>query len=128
MPADTAQTLASTALTPRRVSRRNPRLDGRSRVARRIRQLVAEYNRRLGDAANDSMVRADIVRLAETEALIEDQRACALRHEPVDLAVLTRLENAARRWRRSLGLDGLPPEPPPPTLESYLRAKAEATP
>jgi hypothetical protein len=70
----------------------------------------ARYIRRLGDVANDPTVRGDIARLAEMETLAEDQRAAALRHEPVDLIGLNRLENTARRLRIALGLDK-PPEP-----------------
>jgi hypothetical protein len=85
-------------------------------MARRIKQLVAGYSARLGDIAADPTVRTDVLRLAELEALCELHRAAALRCEPVDLAVVNRLEGTARRLRRSLGLDTPPPEPPLPTL------------
>lgn len=102
---------------------RNKRIDGRSRQARRIKELVSSYAKRLGETAGDPVIHANIVRLAEMEAICEDQRAVALRHEPIDLAALTRLQNAARRLRIALGLDGLPPPPPPMTLEQYLEMK-----
>jgi hypothetical protein len=108
--------LGDTAPTRRRIAR----IDGRSRGARRIKQLTASYVRRLGDVANDFAVRGDIVRLAETEVLCEDKRAAALRHELVDLIGLNRLENTARRLRIALGLDGFPP-PSPPTLQELER-------
>ena len=113
----------STRTTRKRRQRHKP-IDGRTRLARRIRKLAAGYARRLGDAANDPIVRSDVLRLAETEVIAEDQRAAALRREATaDLAELTRLQNAARRLRRALNLDGLPPPPPPMTLEEYARAK-----
>jgi hypothetical protein len=103
------------------------RVDGRSKAARRIKQLTTSYVWRLGDVANDPTVRGDIARLAEMETLAEDRRAAALRHEPVDLIGLNRLENTARRLRIALGLDGLPPPPPPMTLEQYLEMKQRET-
>jgi hypothetical protein len=98
--------------TRKRPLQRRKSIDGRTRLARRIRELIAGYTRRLGNAADDPTIRLDIARLAEIEALCEDQRRAALRREPVDLAALTRLQNAARRSRIALGLNGLPPPPP----------------
>jgi hypothetical protein len=112
-----------TAPTRRRIAR----IDGRSRSARRIKQLTTSYIRRLGDVGNDPTVRGDIARLAEMETLAENQRAAALRREPIDLIGLNRLENTARRLRIALGLDGLPPPPPPMTLEQYLEMKQRET-
>ena len=83
-------------------------------MARRIKQLVAGYTARLGDAV-DPTVYSDVRRLAELEALTEDRRQAALRHEPIDLATLVRLEGVARRLRRSL-LDTQPSEPALPSL------------
>jgi hypothetical protein len=93
------------------------RLDGRSVEARRIKVLVAGYSARLGDVAADPGVRSDIRRLAELEAICESRRAAALRREPIDLAVMVRLEGTIRRLRRGLRLDAPPPEAPLPTLE-----------
>ena len=93
------------------------RLDGRSVEARRIKALVAGYSARLGDVAADPGVRSDIRRLAELEAICESRRAAALRREPIDLAVMVRLEGTIRRLRRGLRLDAPPPEAPLPTLE-----------
>jgi hypothetical protein len=92
------------------------RLDGRSITARRIKQLVAGYSARLGDAAADPTVRTDIQRLSELEAICEAHRAAALRQEPVDLAVTVRLEGTIRRLRHSLHLDTPPPEESLPSL------------
>jgi hypothetical protein len=91
------------------------RLDGRSHMARRIKQLMASYVARLGDAA-DSAVRIDLRRLCELEAICEAHRAAALRQEPVDLAVTVRLEGCARRLRKALGLDKAPEGEPLPSL------------
>jgi hypothetical protein len=101
--------------------RRIARIDGRSRSARRIKQLTTSYIRRLGDVANDPTVHGDIVRLAEVETVVEGQRAAALRHEPVDLIGLNRLENTARRLRIALGLD----KPPAPRLLSLKELDLE---
>jgi hypothetical protein len=61
------------------------------------------------------------VRLAETETLIEELRAAALRRETVDLLALNRLEGTTRRMRAGLGLN-VPPEAALPTLEELLEA------
>jgi hypothetical protein len=103
------------------VRRRLARVDGRSKPARRVKALIRAYSERLEHAAGDPIVRADIVRLAETETLIEELRGAALRREPVDLLALNRLEGTARRMRAGLGLN-VPPEPELPTLEELLEA------
>jgi|SRR5271169_3574498 len=107
---------------------RRKRVDGRTRVARRVRQLAREYAARLGDVASNPAVAADIQQLAETVALCEDRRGAALRREPVDLELLNRIESRAHRLRVALGVAGPPPAPPPPPLESYKQRKHEATP
>jgi hypothetical protein len=87
-------------------------------MARRIKQLAADYCARLADVASDPTTRLDIQRLAELEALCESHRRAALRSEPnIDLAVTIRLEGTIRRLRRALRLDAPPPEAPLPTLE-----------
>src|SRR5271169_1501246 len=107
---------------------RRKRIDGRTTVGRRVKQLAAEYSARLGDAAASPIVEADIMQLAELQALTEDWRGRALRHEPVDIEILNRIESRAHRLRVALGVAGPPPAPPPPPLESYKQRKHEATP
>jgi len=116
------------------VRRRIARVDGRSKAARRVKELVADYERRLGriDIRGTPTIYATALRLAEIETIAEGQRAAALRHEPVDLVGLIRLENAARRLKIDLGLEGCPEPPPPPTLQELERQhrqkQQEATP
>ncbi len=97
-----------------------PRIDGRSKEAKRIKALTATYKARLGAAADDPVVRADILDLAECTTICEALRAAALRGEPIDLLALNRLEGTTRRRRAALGLDGPPPEPPVPLLSDLL--------
>ena len=70
------------------VRRRIVRVDCRSNAARRVKQLISAYGRRLGDLAADPIVAADIAKLAEHEALAENLRGHALNRLPVDYAVL----------------------------------------
>jgi hypothetical protein len=101
------------------VRRRRKRIDGRFKPARRVKALAASYVERLGDVASDPIVQRDIVQLAETETLIEELRAAALRREPVDLLALNRLQGTARRMRIGLGLNA-PLEPELPTIDEML--------
>jgi hypothetical protein len=55
-----------------------------ARLVRRIRELTAGYTKRLNTLADDPIVRTDVARLAEHEALAGDLRAAALRREPID--------------------------------------------
>jgi hypothetical protein len=92
---------------------RRKRIDGRTKTARRVRELVADYERRLGmiDIRQQPSIYATALRLAELETISEEMRARGLRGEAVDLAGLIRLENTARRLKVDLGLEGPPPPP-----------------
>ena len=92
---------------------RRKRIDGRTKTARRIQQLLADYQTRLHviDICQQPTTYATALKLAELETLCETQRAAALRGEPVDMNGLVRLENAARRLKVDLGLEGPPPPP-----------------
>jgi hypothetical protein len=107
---------------------RRKRVDGRTRSARRVKQLIAGYAKRLDRIAVDPIVAADIAKLAEHEALAEDLRAAALRREPIDHTILNQHERAVRRLRTALALDRLPELPPAPSLDSYRGAKHGGTP
>jgi hypothetical protein len=98
---------------------RNKRYDGRTALGRRIKELLRGYLARIGDAASDPTVYADACRLCEVQAISEDRRAALIRHEPVDLAGLNRLENTRRRLAMALGVAGPPPPPKPMSLEQY---------
>ena len=89
------------------------RVDGRTKQARRVQTLIAGYREHLADAYgidldHDVAMRATVLRLSELECLTEGMRARALRGEPVDLTVLTRLEGLIKRLRKSIGLDSPP--------------------
>lgn len=93
------------------LGRRKLRLDGRSRIAKRVRDLIADYTVRMADVHgvevdDNPSIRALIAKLAELETLCEVRRGAALRGEPVDLVQVVRLEGLARRLRKSLDLDG----------------------
>jgi hypothetical protein len=102
---------------------RRKRIDGRTKTARRIAELLADYASRLHLPSTKvkPTIHATGLRLAELETLAESQRAAALRGESVDLDGLVRLENASRRLKVDLGLEGPPPPPPlPATLDEML--------
>jgi hypothetical protein len=102
---------------------RRKRIDGRTKTARRIAELLADYASRLHLPSTKvkPTIHATALRLAELETLAETQRAAALRGEAVDLDGLVRLENAARRLKVDLGLEGPPPPPPlPATLAEMM--------
>jgi hypothetical protein len=106
--------------------RRIKRVDGRLRIAKHIKRLLAGYSERLGALAADPVIAADLLKLSEHEALAADLRGRALSREPIDYTVLNQHERAVRRLRAILALDRLPEPPPPPPLDSYRRAKQGA--
>jgi hypothetical protein len=62
-------------------------IDGRTRRARRRRQLIAIYTNLLGgDASLTASQRIDIRKAAELVALAEDARALVLQEGPIALA------------------------------------------
>jgi len=83
-------------------------LDGRTRRARRRRELIRTYSNALGgDAALTEGQRVDVRKAAELVALAEDCRALAMQQGsggPGALSALLRLESASARAVRALGL------------------------
>jgi hypothetical protein len=83
-------------------------LDGRTRRARRRRELIAAYSSALGGpAALTEGQRIDIRKAAELVALAEDCRALAMQEGPggaYAISAMVRLESAADRAIRRLGL------------------------
>jgi hypothetical protein len=83
-------------------------LDGRTRRARRRRQLIAAYSNALGgDASLTEGQRVDIRKAAELVALAEDCRALALQEGSGGagmISVLVRLESSSARAVRALRL------------------------
>jgi hypothetical protein len=128
MPLDTASVPLRSDARRAPTRRRIARIDGRLRIAKHVKRLVAGYSERLGALAADPVIAADLLKLSEHEALAADLRGRALNHEPIDYAVLNQQERAVRRLRTALALDRLPEPLPPPSLDSYRRAKHGSTP
>jgi hypothetical protein len=90
----------------KRARKRGPaaivRLDGRTQVAHRTRELIASFVSSLGGAVTPTQS-VDVRRAAELLALAEARRAAALRDPATtDLDALIRLEGAADRAVRRL--------------------------
>lgn len=66
------------------------------------------------------MLRSNVRKAAELSALAEQPRADSLRDGDVDPLALVRLDGAASRAVRALGLDRRRRDPAPPTLSEYL--------
>ena len=84
-------------------------LDGRTRRARRRRELIATYTNALGgDRALTEGQRVDVRKAAELTALAEDCRALAMQQEgPAGagwISAMVRLESTASRAVRALRL------------------------
>src|SRR5258708_22426450 len=83
-------------------------LDGRTRRARRRRELIATYSNALGgDRALTDGQRVDIRKAAELVALAEDCRALAMQEGPGGagaISALVRLESSSTRAVKALGL------------------------
>jgi hypothetical protein len=84
-------------------------VDGRSAEARRYRDLCSSFADALGgEAALTETQRVAVRRAAELTTLAEQQRARALRGEPVDPLALVRLEGMTARAVRGLGIETQP--------------------
>jgi len=106
-------------------------IDGRTRTARRIRELTAGYLAAMGDNASaDQRERCE--RAAQLVALAEDVRRKALTGRSISLDDVIRVENAADRARRGLGLPAIGKAEPTPdfaeldALEATLREGTSA--
>jgi hypothetical protein len=118
------------------------RFDGRTPEAARIRMLEALFLEQLGIAAGakiNPILQLSIKRAAELTQISEARRAQAIRGEAVETVELVRLENAATKAMKVLGLiehdaHGRRPKlvtekPAPQSLEAYraeVAAEAEA--
>ena len=108
------QKAANNGTTRRRIAR----IDGRCKVALRVKAKVAGYVARLGAAA-DAVALAAYQKAAELAVVAEDLRAKQLRGEPVDLDAMAKAQGLADRAERALALDRRR-EPAGPTLAEYL--------
>jgi tagatose-1,6-bisphosphate aldolase non-catalytic subunit AgaZ/GatZ len=110
-------------------SRRLPGLDGRTAGGRRRRDLIEAFVAALGgaDACSDVTMVA-VVRAAELTAVAEEARAAALKGDPtVDLGSLVRIEGAADRAVRALGLKAVVAAKAPSLQEHLAKQAAERT-
>jgi hypothetical protein len=98
------------------------RLDGRTYVARRIRELTAGLLAELGGNASP-LLAVRVRRVAELTAAAEVLRNRALKGESIDIDKLTKLESETRRAERALGIKIEPGKSAAPTLAEYLAAK-----
>jgi hypothetical protein len=100
-------------------------LDGRTRAKKRARELFAAFEAELSAGGRDLSVkqRLDIEAAAVLCAIAEDKSARSLAGEPIAVADLVKLNNAAARAVRALSLPKLKPRPPGPTLGELLRAE-----
>ena len=104
-------------------------IDGRSQLGRRLQDLAESFAAQLGGWAGMSdMLAANVRRAAELSTLAEQTRAEALRAGNVDPLALVRLEGAATRAVRALGLDRLNRDNDDRSLEDYLDTKYDADP
>jgi hypothetical protein len=102
---------------PRRRTRRKP-IDGRTKTAKRIRELTAGYLATLGAPE----LREQAERVAQLVVLAETARNRALVGRGVSLDDVVRCERCADLALRRLGLPVGKPEPLEPTRGDILRA------
>jgi len=107
-----SQSAADSAPMRRRIAR----VDGRSKTARRVKELAANY------VAHGAEPRAAL-RTAELQIIAADMRAKQLRGDPVDMAALLKAEGYADRAERALGTDKREPAHIP--LRERLLAETE---
>jgi hypothetical protein len=75
-------------------------VDGRSKLMRRRRDLIALFTAEIGEVTATGML--EVIRAADATAIAENYRARALRGEAIVLDDLVRLENAAARAVKAL--------------------------
>jgi len=104
------------------MSRRIARVDGRSKAAKRVKELAAGYIAQLGGGVADAATLAAVQKAAELAAVAEELRGRALRGESVDLGEMVKVQGIADRAIRALDLDRKR-APAGPTLAAYLAAR-----
>ncbi len=96
-------------------------IDGRSQLGRRLHDLAESFAAQLGGwPALSDMMAANVRKASELTALAEQSRAEALRNGNIDPLALVRLEGAADRAVRRLGIKLGNAPAPGPTLAEYL--------
>jgi len=127
MGAEQHQNAAETERGPPQVVRRHSgrrkptRLDHRTRVGRRARELREHYTAVLTSAAREMTIElaAAVSRASELVALVEDMRARAMRGVDVNADDLVRMQRLADTSVRRLALPSGPSRPEP-SVEQYL--------
>jgi hypothetical protein len=108
--------------TRKRRQQRKP-IDGRTRLARRIRELSTSYLVALGGRVSREL-RDRCERAAQLVVISEDARRKAVTGS-IDLDALVRIENTAQRALDRLGLDRKPePSDGASDLDRYLESRA----
>jgi hypothetical protein len=106
-------------------------LDGRTRRARRRRELIAAYSNALGGpAALTEGQRTDIRKAAELVALSEAARARAMQEgtaDAGDISAMVRLESTASRAVRALNIPAPGSAAPVQTLQDFLASQHATT-
>jgi hypothetical protein len=97
-------------------------LDGRSRLARRVKALRLGFSEMLGHP-DDAPTIARIRRAAELTVVAEQMRQLAIAGDAEAALGLSQIEGTVDRAVRSLGVDK-PREKPVVTLSEYLRERA----
>jgi hypothetical protein len=100
----------------RRIRSRFAKIDRRSAPAKAVKARIKGYLDALGQPKTGPLLTGKLRELAELETLTSEMRAAALRGEHIDFLALGRFQGLCRRLRIGLGLDGLPPDPPVPSL------------
>jgi hypothetical protein len=100
-------------------------LDGRLPIAKRRKELIAGFVAAMGQDALSPVQSSAVVRAADLVALSEQQRAKALSGDAaVDMEGLVRLEGAADRAVRRLGIKPGTNQSKPPSIAEYAARKA----
>ncbi len=103
--------------------------DGRSRLMRRRRDLIAIFVADLGgDAAVTPSLMVSVTRAADAVAIAESHRSRALRGEAINLDDLVRVENIASRAVKALGIKPGAGGAKPPSLSDYLASRKPSPP
>jgi len=113
-----ARKLADTAPMVRRSRAGSLRFDGRSRTARRVKELAAGYIAQLGGGDVDAATLAAVKKAAELVVVAEKLRGRALRGESIDLSEMVKVQGVADRAVRALGIK--PGKPVLPSLAEHL--------
>jgi hypothetical protein len=128
MGAEPRQSTAEIQRGPSQVGRRNSgrrkptRLDHRTRVGRRARELREHYTAVLTAAGREMSIElvAAVNRASELCALVEDMRARALRGVDVNADDLVRMQRLADASVRKLALPSAASKQAPPSLSQII--------